>query len=532
MKKLLIFVLFIIFIPVVLCENDFFIDTTKLEINSKGDSLIEKLDKSYKIDTKGFVSTELVNEEAKKYTKKIINIIFNSDSIETRSSELHKEQLISSSNGFDTLSSLSFINMFVQGINELDIKYDYVKLIRTVEFNQGVITLSYFPNANINGNIEDFILVLYLKEGKNGYKLFMPWFTKGEDLEEYFNNLGNKEEAGDNIGGTYKNLSLGDSNVDSIVNVDHLEKLYKDNASKNVSISALADAGTNVYGSGFFISKGLVVTSWSLLLEMLNNSEFLYVNDVNKNSYNIKGIVAADTEYDFVILKLNEEVGIPVNFSSKQVSNNDNVFVIDSKSNNGFMVNYGKNVTMFNGKYKNLLALNKSDVGSALYNSNGEVVGFNTGNSLDNEISIANSTDYIIELQKELSNKEFKEIKSVSFKEFKEKYYHRFNSEEVFNDIPKKVWNKYKDVGNIEKSINLDLIKASYVDNIISLRYKNKAYKSINSFYLSADFEKELVNDNYELIYNDDLKKIYSKNNINVIIKQYLDYLVVLIMEN
>ena len=123
-------------------------------------------------------------------------------------------------------------------------------------------------------------------------------------------------------------------------------------------------------------------------------------------------------------------------------------------------------------------------------------------------------------------------VKDSCSKSSNKKYYHRFDSEEVLNDIPKKVWNKYKDIGNIEKSINLDLIKASYVDNIVSLRYKNKAYKSINSFYLSADFEKELVNDNYELIYNDDLKKIYSKNNINVIIKQYLDYLVVLIMEN
>lgn len=533
MKKVyFIFVSIILFIPIIYGKNDFKIDTSKIEINAKGNNLIKDLDKSYKITTDGFVNTELVNKEAKNYTKKIINIIYNSPNKELRASALHNEQLISSTNGFDTLSSLTFINMFIQSINEMEMQYDYVKLIRTIEFSEGVITLSYFPKATINNTKEDFILVLYLKKDVNGYKLFMPWFTKGEDLEEYFNNLGKKEDSGEQVGGTYKSLSL-DSNSDSkSIGTDLLNKIYKTNKDKNVSISALVDGSTNVYGSGFFINKGLVVTSWSLLLEMLNNSEFLYINDSNQNSYNIEGIVAADTDYDVVVLKLTDEVGEPVIFAGKELETNENVFIIDSKNNNGFMINYGKNVTKYNGKYKNLLAINESDVGSALYNKDGKVVGFNTNNSLNSDVSIANSTTYIIKLQEILEEREFANIKSVSFSDFKDRYYHKYIDEEVVNDIPKNIWNKYKKIGKIESTIDLDLLKACYVNNMISLRYKNKANKSINTFYLSTNYENELIKEGYKLTYSNDLKRVYTKNKSNIIIKQYLDYLIVLMMEN
>ncbi len=62
MKKVIFFnILLLLFIPIILGENSFNIDTSKLEINSKGNSLIEELDSKYKIKTDGFVSTETVN---------------------------------------------------------------------------------------------------------------------------------------------------------------------------------------------------------------------------------------------------------------------------------------------------------------------------------------------------------------------------------------------------------------------------------------------------------------------------------------
>ena len=161
MKKVIFSIaLLCLFIPSVWGKNDFYIDPSKISITSKGDSLINTLDKAYKIEIDGFVNTETVDEKAKEYTKKIIRILLNGKNL---TESLQNERYISSDNGFDTLSSLAFINMFLQDMNKFNIKYNYVKLIRTVEFSEGVMTFTYFPNVNLNGEKEDFILVLYLK---------------------------------------------------------------------------------------------------------------------------------------------------------------------------------------------------------------------------------------------------------------------------------------------------------------------------------------------------------------------------------
>ena len=529
MKKVIFSIaLLCLFIPSVWGKNDFYIDPSKISITSKGDSLINTLDKAYKIEIDGFVNTETVDEKAKEYTKKIIRILLNGKNL---TESLQNERYISSDNGFDTLSSLAFINMFLQDMNKFNIKYNYVKLIRTVEFSEGVMTFTYFPNVNLNGEKEDFILVLYLKRSGDSYKVFFPWYTKGKDLEDYFNSLGDKEDNGEVLGESFKKISLGD-NIDDKVSNDLLTSIYKNNKEENVSISALYDANINTYGSGFFLDKGLVVTSWSLLMDTLNNSNYIYVNDGSKNTYNIEGIVAADTEYDVVVLKLDKEVGSPVSFSSTKLSTGDPVFVIDSKNNEGLMIRNGENITNYNGKYKNLLAINSSDVGSALYNSSGEVVGFNTNNSINADVSIANSTEFLIKLQKSLKQEEFKSIKSISFTDFKDRYYYKFKEERRINDIPKKIWDKWKKIGNLEKNISLELLKANYVDGIVSLRYKNEASKSLDAFYFTANYENQLIEQGYKRTYENEVKRVYTKNSNNIIVKEYLDYLTIIMMEN
>jgi hypothetical protein len=324
---------------------------------------------------------------------------------------------------------------------------------------------------------------------------------------------------------------LGD-NIDDKVSNDLLTSIYKNNKEENVSISALYDANINTYGSGFFLDKGLVVTSWSLLMDTLNNSNYIYVNDGSKNTYNIEGIVAADTEYDVVVLKLDKEVGSPVSFSSTKLSTGDPVFVIDSKNNEGLMIRNGENITDYNGKYKNLLAINSSDVGSALYNSSGEVVGFNTNNSINADVSIANSTEFLIKLQNTLKQEEFKKIKSISFTDFKDRYYYKYKEERRINDIPKKIWDKWKKIGNLEKNISLELLKANYVDGIVSLRYKNEASKSLDAFYFTANYENQLIEQGYKRTYENEVKRVYTKNSSNIIVKEYLDYLTIIMMEN
>ena len=137
----------------------------------------------------------------------------------------------------------------------------------------------------------------------------------------------------------------------------------------------------------------------------------IYINDSNGNTYEVDGIVSADTKYDVVLLKLNREVGKKVTLGNgNEVYSSNKLFTISSKYNNGFSINYGTNISYDDGKMKNMFVLGSSDVGSALFNEYNEVVGFNIGDKLYSELSYANSTDYLKKIQTKLVNTKFDKI--------------------------------------------------------------------------------------------------------------------------
>jgi hypothetical protein len=90
---------------------------------------------------------------------------------------------------------------------------------------------------------------------------------------------------------------------------------------------------------------------------------------------------------------------------------------------------------------------------------------------------------------------------------------------------------KYRKIGNLEENITLKLVKSSYVDGVLSLRYKNNVSNMLNSIYLVSNFSDELVNQGFTRIYSDEYKQIYTNKEYKVVIKDSLDYLIILIME-
>lgn len=530
MKKI-IFSLVILFLFIGGVEA-FSIDVDKINIRGKSEEIIDNLDFSYNIETPEFDNEIIYDEEIANYSKELLRISFDDIKTEKKKEQLVDHMHMSSTNGFDTLNGALFIDFYLQSIEDKKIEIEYIKDIKTIIFNENDrMVFMYIDDALVDGKKQDIVVTYWLKsnDGKN-FKLFYPWVTIEDNLNSYFNQLINQETSGSYIGGTYNKMSITDNELD--VDYELLNNLYDYNKNSVVQITGMSDSGTNTYASGFFLRKGVIVTTWSVFLQFLTESNFIYVNDVYGNTYDILGVVAAKADYDVVVLKISEEVGQPVVLgTSNDVKTGDKLFMINSKINSGFVINYGTNLSYKNGRFENMFLLNESDVGCALFNQFGQIVGFNVADQLYSELSYANSTDYLAGLQGDLHNYSYSDVRYVLLDTFKQNYYLDFHEEIVSNNVSSKVWKKFKNIGNIEKNITLDLVKSSYVDGVLSLRYKNKVSNMLDSLYLVSNFTDELTKQGFKQVYKDDDKLIYTNKEYKIIIKNSLNYLIVLIME-
>ena len=129
-----------------------------------------------------------------------------------------------------------------------------------------------------------------------------------------------------------------------------------------------------------------------------------------------------------------------------------------------------------------------------------------------------------------MSNTKFKDIKVTSFDEIKKQYYFKDeNKKELTQTLSSKIWNKYKTIGNIEDTIVLDLVKANYYDNVVSLRYENKTADYIDTMSYASEFMSNLENDGYEKVTETNEKVMYKKGSTKVIIMDEFDYLIIIL---
>lgn len=528
MKKILFLLLSFLTFNVVYA---FDINIDEIHVGSRGEELKQELDNSYHIDTDGFNHQIVEDKDATALVRKLIKMATSDASEKEKLKEYGQYMYIDTDDGAKTLAGTIFRDMYFDELKQYNIKDGYISSIKTVPFNDDLMAFAYIKEAKVNNRANDVILAYWLKKNNGDYKVYYPWVTIGEKLEDYFHRLARDEDNGDVIGDTYNAMSLESGSLNKVED-EVLNKLYMNNRERVVQITGLQDGGVNMYGSGFFLREGIVVTTWSLMQQFLSDSDYLYVNDVHGNTYSVEGVVAASIDYDVVVLKLNKEAGQRVSLNaSKSLDLDDKVFMINSRNNVGFSINYGTFVALDNGRLQNLLAISSSDVGSALFDKNGDVIGFCVKDQLNSELSYANSTDYLIELQNILINTSFRDINYTDLEIFKERYYLQFEEEKVYNVVSDKTWNKYRDIGKVEEKIRLDLIKASYEDGILSLRYKASNTESLDAFYLIAGFTSELESEGFGLVQNYYNKKVYENKKHRVVIKEDFNYLIVLIME-
>jgi hypothetical protein len=77
----------------------------------------------------------------------------------------------------------------------------------------------------------------------------------------------------------------------------------------------------------------------------------------------------------------------------------------------------------------------------------------------------------------------------------------------------------------------MNLVKASYKDGILSLRYNNDTKGMLDSIYLASAFTENLISKGFDLTFYNEQKYIYKNDKYQIILKDNFNYLIVLIME-
>jgi len=506
----------------------FDIDVSKIEIDSRSKNLVNTLDSSYKIELDGFNNEMIVDKKATVIVKNLIKLTLSND--QDKVNEYTKLMYIDRTDGSKALAAGLLRDTYFSEMKKYKIEGGYLSDIKTVPFNNDLLAFAYIKDAKVNGSENAVVFTYWLKKDNGEYKVYYPWITVGNKMTDFFEKISEEEEKGNVIGATYKSMSLSDEKVP--VSSDLLKELFNNHKDEVVQITGMADTGNNMYGSGFYIREGIVVTAWSLFQQFLANSNYVYISDANGETFKVEGIIAAQVDYDVVVLKLKKESGKRVEFAeSSSLKLDDSLFTINSKNNNGFSINYGSFVSSSEGRLKNLFAISQSEVGSALFNKEGKVVGFSVADQLYSELSYANSTDYLVELQKLLVRQEFSNIKCTDVEEFKDKYYVSLKNEKTYFDVSNKDYKRLSKVGNLGETIKFDLLKASYEDRILSLRYRTLDSSNLDSFYLISSFIDELIKQNFVIVQDTNNKRIYENEDYKVVIKESFNYLIVLVME-
>lgn len=550
---------------------DFNFDSSKLSFstNSKQSSIADKFDDKYQLSYSLKGEDAETEEEIKELTKKTTYLLLGDFNNENESSEdyyrRHKDYQEmaaynyfpkdkNSSSGYDetnplyryvVASELAIPQLF-NSFNELGIIYNSYGDIRVTKSGDLVISTLTLPDVKMKEEDKDnsinyktiktnLIIYYYFLKIDGTYRLTYLYGETTDNVSKYFNELEDSETKT-----TMAIATSYDSNLSSIYNFDKLNALsendinniYNSNFKNVVYLRSYYNNKVVSNGNGVFINDGIILTTWSFLEKALINSQYLTIKDNTGTTYNLDGIVTANPETDVAVIKLKEKSGTCIQLGNKNdIKIEDPAITLSSKSGTGLTIQKG--IVIANGDYiQTSIPLTETDEGSPLFDSKGNLIGVNTSKSINSSISMGINLDVIKEIQDKFNSIEFESIKTISFEDLKNEYYYtKYNEENVVNSISKSKWNKYKKIGNIEETIKLELVKASYKDGIVSLRYKNNISNYISSMQLSVSFKEQLIKDGYEEKMNSSSKCIYENKNYQIIIMDEFDYLIIVMVK-
>ena len=443
----------------------------------------------------------------------------------------------------DILSGMSVPGMFLK-LNELEVKYKtYGQNIVSVVNNETVISTITLPDVKMkeqdnknpmkyNSIQTDLTMHYYFKKLNDEYKLLYLYGETNNDIEEFVEKI--DEEEGALSKNTEYNSQLEniyDFSKAKSISDNTLNNIYNENKNKIVYLNAIYNTGIITSANGFFISEGIITTTYNFVEESLIKAQDIAISDSLGNVYELDGIVTVNEEDDVAILKIKEKNSnyIKIN-EDKKLEKEDAVITLNSRKGIGLTA-YKGIITAIDNNIQTSLIATEEIQGSPIFDTEGNLIGMINSKTINTSISFATKTENLKEYYFKLSNKEFNDIKCISFKKLKENYYTRYNEEKIFNNIPENKWNEYSRVEDIDDNIQMTLVKASYTNGIISVRYKNDISNYIDTMQMTNEYRENLRNRGYEEKSISNSKIIYQKGKYQIIIMTEFDYLIVVMVK-
>lgn len=432
--------------------------------------------------------------------------------------------------------SVDYNNTSYKITDKLSLTYKKIDASEVLDNGNYVISTITLTNVSINKSkaYETVVLNYYYLLDANSYKLDKISIDLKEEILEYNKELINNEKPKEIVANSKyisKSNNYDYSKLNSLTD-DSIKQIYSKNMNNILLIKTMYKSSVSNRAVGFFISDGVVATSWSFLQYALMNNQTILISDVETNNYNIDGVVAIDTSNDIVVLKLDKQIIRKVTFGDKtSLLKNDPVLTITSKTGVGLSTITGI-ISSSSNNILSVIPISKNDAGSPLLDSNGKVVGINTPKLIESELSSASSIEQLMSLQSELKSTKFKDIKATSLEEVRKDYFYKAqNKEQIENTISPKIWKKYKSFGDVENLIALDLVKTSYYDGILSLRYLNPTSMYVDNLDYANEFIGTLKEKGYKLISQSKEKIVYKKGSKKAIIMSEFDYLIIVLVK-
>lgn len=561
------------FLPLLFCAfmiqadaaGSFQIDLDQLDKEqSIGNNINQSVDNSYKIDYQAQTNEE--EQEIARLSRKVVYLLVGNENTEfTVENYMYRKETLqdmcydpdipkdengdydfTSQEAADSFIMSYFVGGLFKNIARNNPTYKKVGqpiVIKGEDRYLSTIAISDFTyNDYDNDNPMEIIrsttdVIFYLEFKKDGeeWKLSYANAHFSDDTDQYFEDLTEQEDSSSyNIEMDFEDLKdQFDFSKLEKVGEGTWEKLYNSNKRNSVILNSYYRNNVVNTANGFYLRKGVIVTTWSFVQKALQDSQYISITDSSGKAHVMEGVIYVNEDVDLVLIKQEDESGTtPTLTSPTKLQSEDPVFMISSKLGYTLKLSSGLYISTTNDKIKNVLPLTENDQGSPLYNIDGTIIGINTNEVVNNNFSNAMSMDLIQELQNQLKNQDFDAINAISFDNLKEQYFYTGENEEtVKKNIKDRIWNKYKKIGNLEENIHMELVKASYKNKTLSLRYKNGISNFVSSMSLSKQYRSALIEDGYEEKFSSQDKYIYENKEYKIVLMDAFDYLIIIITE-